>query len=707
MLNIEYLNPDRMAPAGSELINYIQNNSTPTLDLLVREAIQNSLDAADGSMPFVRVSFEVNEINSTQIAKHFDGIKEALIKNYGDTSCTVITIKDSNTTGLTGPIKTDGLPINDYGNLCKLVYDINKKQQNEGAGGAWGIGKTIFFRLGIGLVIYYTRIKTAEGYEERLVASLIEDQRLPNAILPERKGKTQLGIAWWGEKEIDSKKTIPLTSSEMIHQILNDFAVTPYAGKQTGTTVIVPYVDTNKLIKELCHEENPQDAPIWCRKDNIQADNKKNLKIIEEYLNISIRKWYAPRISHKYDGQYLYPFVNGKAIECDETIRLFNIIQQLYHARPNEKNCINDKEIISEPVSLRERFSKNSIAGWINFIKLTDEDLGCYPPYNQFNPYYYLFNYLDNEVTENQPIILFTRKQGMIVNYQIKGSWVYNIPPTKEGEYIIGFFIANPEQRLKDNDILLDEYLRKGEKADHMDWSDINDYGNLNIVDKIQRNVASHIKKKYAEQTEKTTGTLNVGLGRKLARLFMPPTNFSTWDKAKGGHANIGGTGGDGVKTKNDKATNLNIKHKRPTLEVINTPLFEKNQVTLPIRIIFANSTHLRLTMLVQTETGNYTCEKWEKQMAQEFPIEIRDLQIASLKEDKNIICNTTKSIAICNLEGFNFCQLQSSISHQTHSIDLIAAKPGNYILEGNLIYSLQGVKGSIQLNKVEEDDEI
>ena len=49
-MKIEIAEPGRMTQTGSSLLNPLQNNNMPVLDLLVRESIQNSLDARkDGS----------------------------------------------------------------------------------------------------------------------------------------------------------------------------------------------------------------------------------------------------------------------------------------------------------------------------------------------------------------------------------------------------------------------------------------------------------------------------------------------------------------------------------------------------------------------------------------------------------------------------------------------------------------------------------
>lgn len=56
-MKIEIAVPGRMTQSGSSLLKLIQNNNMPILDLLVRESIQNSLDAKNDKDEFVAVDF--------------------------------------------------------------------------------------------------------------------------------------------------------------------------------------------------------------------------------------------------------------------------------------------------------------------------------------------------------------------------------------------------------------------------------------------------------------------------------------------------------------------------------------------------------------------------------------------------------------------------------------------------------------------------
>ena len=70
----------------------------------------------------------------------------------------------------------------------RLIYDMGKGQDQLNAGGNWGYGKTVYYRLGNGIVIYYSRIKNQDGaYESRMILTLIENEEKADALLKNDK----------------------------------------------------------------------------------------------------------------------------------------------------------------------------------------------------------------------------------------------------------------------------------------------------------------------------------------------------------------------------------------------------------------------------------------------------------------------------------------------------------------------------------------
>ena len=81
-MKIEIAEPGRMTQSGSSLLKLIQNNNMPILDLLVRESIQNSLDAKNETDPYVMVEFLTGEFGKAELNTELDGITDALNKKF-------------------------------------------------------------------------------------------------------------------------------------------------------------------------------------------------------------------------------------------------------------------------------------------------------------------------------------------------------------------------------------------------------------------------------------------------------------------------------------------------------------------------------------------------------------------------------------------------------------------------------------------------
>ena len=129
-MQIEIAEPGRMIQTGSSLLRLIQNNNMPALDLLIRESIQNSLDARASNSRYVEMDFLTGHFRSEQLGKELDLLTQPLYKRYSNKECEFLAIRDSNTTGLTGVMDYKEVKNNDYGNLLKLVYEICKSSRD-------------------------------------------------------------------------------------------------------------------------------------------------------------------------------------------------------------------------------------------------------------------------------------------------------------------------------------------------------------------------------------------------------------------------------------------------------------------------------------------------------------------------------------------------------------------------------------------------
>lgn len=625
-MKIEIAEPGRMTQSGSSLLKLIQNNNMPILDLLVRESIQNSLDAKNDKEAYVSVDFLTGTFDKALLNFELDRITDSLNRRYGKGRYKYIAIRDSNTVGLTGKLHYDDVTDNQYGNLLKLIYEISKPQEAEGAGGSWGLGKTVYFRVGIGLVIYYSRIINENGqYESRLAASLVENEMDEEALIPMLDGKSKRGIAWWG-KEIGDNKTRPITDESYIEYILDIFGIKPYEQDKTGTTVIIPYIDEDVLLNhnqiEYKDGEDNVIRPYW----------RSN---IEDYLKIAVQRWYAPRlnnINYKY-GKFLRAKVNSIGISQEIMEPAFQIVQALYNRAISKKFEIDimdqvGAETKTEDILLR-KVLYSAKAGTVAYTKISRNILKTGFPDNKPEPYMY-YNCEIREKDKNKPVVFFTRKPGMIVSYEDVGNWVDGINSSNKDEFIMAIFVLNSDNTLVGNDpnYRLEEYIRKSEMADHTSWSDFS-IGNFNprIVSKVQSQVNSKISKEFLLEEEETTGKLNSGLGKMFGDLLLPPENFGKKPSPSVGYS---------PKTGTDL-----IKHKN-VLFGYDSAAISYYSGGMTVKLIIKAKKKIYSTgfvVAIDSETGSISHSDWEKKMGLSMPFEVIGADIkANIKGETNEI---------------------------------------------------------------------
>lgn len=614
-MQIEIAEAGRMTQTGSSLLRLIQNNNMPILDLLVRESIQNSLDARKDNSKYVEVDYLTGHFDSKKLSNELEKISESLNRRFGASTYEYIAIRDTNTVGLTGVMDYKKVKDNEYGNLLKLVYEICKPQEAEGAGGSWGIGKTVYFRIGIGLVIYYSRIKDDFGkFESRLAASFVENELDPQAMIPIYKGMSKRGIAWWGEK-IGENVTQPITDAKYIREFLKIFGIEEYDKEETGTTIIIPYINSDNLLNnnrvEYLNDQEEEIIPYWCTS-------------LDEYLSVAVQRWYAPRLNNRYyqQGAYLRTKINNKGISLESMKPVFQVIQSLY----NRAQFIDGEDILKdvddkkiESIKVKKYLDDQSI-GTIAFAKVSRELLKMNVPDNNPEP----FMYFNNEIRDadvNKPTICFTRKPAMVVSYENVGPWVSNIPPSAKDEYIIGIFVLNSYNKIKNcpSTDTVEEYIRKSEMADHTSWSDWSE-GNYNprLVNKIQTNINKIISREFMQVQETNKPKVNSGLGKMFGDLLLPPEGF--------------GSGASG--TKNHENSQDPTKTKRSKFRFVldsKSIKYLPNKVIIPLVLETSAKRKISRTgfdMLVDSESNKIEIDEWENKMQLETPFAIKEFRI-------------------------------------------------------------------------------
>lgn len=625
-MEIQIAKMERFSQSGKSLLKLIQNYDMPTLDLLVRESIQNSLDAYDSkrNSKDVTVEFNTGKFVSNELSHYLDGISENLDNIYGNNEQTFISMSDSNTVGLTGDVED---PEGEGDNLHKLIYEICQAQQSEGAGGSWGIGKTVYFRAGIGLVLYYSRVKLDNGeYQDRMAATMVEDETKNDTIIPQYKEYKRRGVAWWGRR-VEENLTIPIIDSDEISKILDIFGLKKYEGEKTGTVIIIPYVDEDSVLKENMIEDTDnmgnKHMPYW------QKD-------IESYLKIAVQKWYIPRLNNiEYPyGPYLRVIINDKVMggigpENEDIEPLYQVVRALYDRATLDTEEYNDilsgEETHIENIIINGSLD-NTNAGQVVFVKVNKELLGMTPPNNKLNPLTYI-NKERLSYDTNKPIVSYCRTPGMIVSYDISSEWTEQIPNTEIDYFIVGVFVLNSHNKLRQNltGISLEEYVRSGELADHTSWRDksINN-SNPKIISRIKYHTSRKISYAYREVEEEKSSIVNSGYSKFFGDLLLPPDGFGKEPS---------------IIPKPTPSRDV-IHHKGITLTLLpNNIEYKDDCVILP----FEAQTKLKpttitietLVMTPEQSKQQYSVEDWHELVGVDIPFEIVGFDMNVLKWEK------------------------------------------------------------------------
>lgn len=631
MLKIKHNYDKHMSSDGAQVLRVMQNDNTPLIDLVVRESIQNSLDA---SLPNkdVFVNYSIKEFQNRLFLENLEGVH---IRD-NDIHKSLI-ISDHNTEGLTGSFSYQD---ENRGNILKLAYNIGKPQEKEGSGGSWGYGKTIYFRIGNGLVIYYSRIKkeNGQGYEERLVASLVEDNRGKKETFLNYDDNRQTGIVWWGELD-KNDESIPTIDENKISKIMASLNVERFSGEETGTKIIIPYINVEQLF----------DQAISYTISNGQEENGVNESIFidfYDYLKNSIQRWYAPRLNNPYyqhgNKNNLKVSINSNLIEERDQDKIYKLIRSMYNYAVTREDADFKKlninsELILEDIRINkpsERdYIKDNKIGTFVYGKFNFADLNLDPNndiYSRYNAYNYLLYNNDFE-DENVPIIIYTRQPGMIINYRNQGDWsLNNTIKTPKDEYIFGFFVLNSDPNaqilVQNGPITYEEYFRESENADHFSWKDNSillengKHHSFGFIRRITNNIKSKVRTKFSANTNKKRTNVSEYLGSFLGKQIMPPTGYG-----ESARNIISKT----PNTKEPKTIKTKVQNFSSKLFHNNMSFIDKNIINIPFEILMDKEGEFDffVDLSLSTSGRNISIDKYEKDTSLKSPIGISNIK--------------------------------------------------------------------------------
>ena len=620
----------------------------PMLDLFVRESIQNSFDALLDNQRTLKEEFNCGKFDYETLSDQFEGISTDL-KIFAKMffSDSFIAVRDYYATGLTGPLKVEDIEENDWGRFLNLVRNFGKSQKAAGSGGSWGYGKTTFYKMGLGLVIYYSRIFVHGEYKERLMACLVENETNKSGLLYRVQQGKNTGIAWWGK--LDGEDILPITDHDEIMKVLNCFNYKPYEGDETGTAVIIPFInDIGLLNKTSTGTIKDNNVAPWCYS-------------IEDYLKVSFQRWYPTRCNNTSQNiKGIDAYINGKLIEKNRMRPLFKVVQDLYSISCGD-NIISKYEINIENINYIVSPPFNSkLAGRFFYTLLDDDELEMTPPNNEPSPYTAATN--ERDYDNKKMLICFCRRPGMILKYDNDGDWAGALSSPDPNKYLIGLFVPNSDNSGEINGIrfTIDDYLRASESAEHNNWRDISEYtiyetgkkvdcSKVKLVSLIHRRIKSIFDQLKTPDVIEETTFVGSSLNRKLASLFLPKKGF-------GNNA----TPGKELPTKTPKppTTNRKARVEFSSIKIVDDCFIKEFIITFN-----KNVKTCSIEFKVSTENSEVPLNEWEKISIIPFTINSIYVEEIIMKNNCEILINSELTNEYSD-PYFNYKELVSDLNN-------------------------------------------
>jgi hypothetical protein len=470
------------------------------LDFLVRESVQNSLDASRNKK--VIINFDHRDFDPTVFQKYLEKFPTLSDLSQGK----LLEIRDHGR-GLDGPISqassTEDYQDHERGYLS-LVTKIGHNHAgyiNSDAGGSFGHGKTILYHFGIGLIIFYSRISPTE---ERLGICLIPNE-ITNQLV-----NTDSDICFWGEIKLNidqNKRHAAITDGQVISQFLNELNIKPFDKDQTGTSISVPWFDVNvdsdhieaELYLSLCRFYTNR---IYLR-DSIYTINDEVVKLGKPCYGFDTNRdsivdylyWL-----YRYSNEFRSPLTDLDHLLFDN--RYLNIKTEKIFVQFNsqiELGCLSYIEV---------EFDLDKMSTFLpTLYPKSEESLVDYP----------------------KVVVGFSRKLGMTVNYWTEHSLSLPKLNLRDGCIILGSFVLNDEVKLPDYKVF-SEYKTVGQVFRHFETNKHTDWwyegkklkNEYRLAEKLKNKVKSIFLKAYTapKEPKKKVKTVHAASDKIMNRLL-------------------------------------------------------------------------------------------------------------------------------------------------------------------------------------------
>ena len=313
------MNPDwhfPLVPPGTTIREPIANAffdsdavSSPG-EALVREAVQNSLDAALPLQPpwvcisLIELEYRDVEPYYTGAVAHIEtpasGIRPEHIPSATD-KCTVLVYEDFNTTGLEGdPNQPYPPPTTKENNFYHFFRAEGRSDKESGKRGSWGLGKDTFFRATRTSTVFGLTIRHSDGL------SLLMGKTILNSHYMDNQEDKYYQDGYWGSKNADGELILPTQDAGHIARFKETFQIT--RNNESGLSIVAPWlyqeISTPQLLKSIIKNYTyailsgsltltltTPTTNIHLTRDTLQAVTAKIPELAELLPEVSFTSW--------------------------------------------------------------------------------------------------------------------------------------------------------------------------------------------------------------------------------------------------------------------------------------------------------------------------------------------------------------------------------------------------------------------------------
>lgn len=206
---------------------------TEPAESIVREVVQNSLDAQRIAENSIKVCFTFGEVERKYVKSYFEKLETHLVasnllpSDYENPMISFLTIEDFGTTGLDGATGEDGSRP-EKSNFFDFWWREGKSHKSGKEGGRWGLGKTTFHIA--------SRIRSFWGLTVRQDDS--RELLMGKALLKSHKTDNK-NYDYYGY--FTEKNNKPIQESQRIRDFKEKFMVN--RNGESGLSIVIPFPD--------------------------------------------------------------------------------------------------------------------------------------------------------------------------------------------------------------------------------------------------------------------------------------------------------------------------------------------------------------------------------------------------------------------------------------------------------------------------------